>query len=118
MNAHRFRGIFWLALATLSVFIMASSSPQCAQTNDQALAPGFETLAANTCVQDCIDAFQEAKLEQRAWFRAAREDCNNDSDCLSEVAWINSQIIDELVYDKDMCIEACDHDQGTATGGQ
>ena len=61
------RGTFWVLVAVMSVFVMASSSPQCARSNDLALNPTLQNTgdAFGFCKQECIDQFQlDKKAEQ------------------------------------------------------
>jgi hypothetical protein len=108
----------WLALATATVVLMAASSPQCARSADTVSGPALQTSAANTCVQDCQATFKAAKKEEQARYKAAKAACNGDAECRAEEAAIHDYINDELVADKDACIDNCNHQQGAATGGQ
>ena len=110
--------LLWFFVGVLVFFTMAASSPQCAKSTDQALSPGFDALAANTCVQDCIAVMQAGFRDEKVRYREAKELCNGDYDCLQEAAMLNVAIKAELVEDKDMCILACEHEQGAATAGQ
>lgn len=109
---------FWMAIAALSFFAMAASSPQCARSTDTLNGPALQTSAANTCVQDCQAVFKAAKKEEIARHKAAVKACNGDLECKAEEAAIHDYINNEIVADKDACIDACSHQQGTAVGGQ
>lgn len=111
--------IFWFAIGVMVFFTMAASSPQCART-DNAVNPVLQTQAGdgNPCVRDCQDTFKAAKKDLQSWYREAKDLCNGDYDCLQEAYDIRQALNDELVADKDACIDACNHQQGTAVGGQ
>ena len=118
-SARTLRVAFWLAMAAMAFFAMAASSPQCARGTDSPVTPELGTLAGgNPCVQACIDYFQQAKRDEWVRFKAAQAACNGDKDCRAEQSMIHSMIVDELVADKDACIVNCEHQQGTALGGQ
>jgi hypothetical protein len=112
--------LLWFFVGVLVFFTMAASSPQCARSTDQALNPGVDALAAggNICVQNCIDALQAGFRAEKERYRLAKEECNGDYECLEEEAMLNIAIKAELVEDKDMCIVACEHEQGEAVAGQ
>ena len=120
MNSTRtLRVAFWMAIAAMAFFAMAASSPQCARSGDNPVSPTLDTLAGgNPCNQGCIDDFQAAKKAEQARFKAAMAACNGDLTCRAEQSMIHDQIIGELVMDKDACILDCEHQQGTAVGGQ
>lgn len=119
-SARTLRVAFWLAIAAMAFFAMAASSPQCARSTDNPVTPALGTLEAggNACVQGCIDAFQLAKKDEQARFKAAMAACNGDYGCRAEQSMIHDMIVAELVMDKDACVLDCEHQQGTAVGGQ
>ena len=69
-------------------------------------------------MQGCQDTFKTAKKEEQARYKAAKKACNGDAACQEEEAAIHDYINDELVADKDACIDNCNHQQGAASGGQ
>jgi len=111
--------IFWFAIGVMVFFTMAASSPQCARS-DNAVAPVLTTQAGdgNPCVWACQDDFKAAKLAEKEDYREAKALCNGDYDCLAEAEAAHQMLVAEIVADKDACIAACSHEQGTATGGQ
>jgi len=113
------RSIFWFTIAVMGFFVMAASSPQCARSSDRALNPTLDTLAGgNPCIAACNDAFKAGQKAEQARHKAALTACNGNPACKQAESDLHSAIMDELVSDKDDCKLACQHQQGTATGGQ
>ena len=90
----------------------------CAVHRHRPSLPTLQTLEGNTCVQDCQDAFKEAKKAEQARFKAAKKACNGEPGCQAEETAIHALINKEINADKDACIQACNHQQGEASGGQ
>ena len=114
------RGTFWVLVAVMSVFVMASSSPQCARSNDLALNPTLQNTgdAFGFCKQECIDQFQLDKKDEQARHKDAIKACNGDIDCKQAESDLHNAIIADLVLVKDACIVACEHQQGAGLAGQ
>jgi len=113
------RSIFWLTIAVMGFFVMAASSPQCARSSDRTLNPTLETLGTgNPCIDACNDAFKSGQKAEQARHKAALTACNGDPVCKQTESDIHNAIQAELVSDKDACKLDCQHQQGTATGGQ
>lgn len=114
------RGTFWVLVAVMSIFVMASSSPQCARSNDLALNPTLGTTGdpLGPCKQDCVTQFQIDKKAEQARHKTAVAACDGDYDCKTQEAALHDQIVTELVNNKDACILACEHQQGAGLGGQ
>lgn len=118
-SKRRVHQVLWLCTAALSVLIMAASSPQCARTTDRAVSPTLDALGdGNPCIDACNVAFKSGQKEEQARHKAAVDICNGDPACKQAESDLHSSIMDELTYDKDQCKLACQHQQGTATGGQ
>ena len=111
-------GILWLGLAALSFFLLASSSPQCAKATDPELSLTTQDGEGNPCVFACQDEFKIAKKNLQEDYRAAKAACEGNLECLEEAEAIRDALNEEIVGDKNTCVEACNHQQGTATGGQ
>jgi len=113
------KAALWLMVAACAFFVMAASSPQCARSSDRALNPTLDTLAGgNPCIAACQDAFKAGQKAEQARHKAALTACNGNPACKQAESDLHSAIMDELVSDKDDCKLACQHQQGTATGGQ
>lgn len=112
------RGTLWVLVAVMSVFVMASSSPQCARSNDLALNPVLQPQAQDPCNADCLAQFKTDKKDEQARHKAAAKECNGDYDCEAAEAALHLSIVNELVAIKDACLIACEHQQGAGLGGQ
>ena len=112
--------ILWLALATATVVLMASSSPQCARSGDRAdvslnpLAPD----PVKACERDCKADARVATRDERKRHRLASKACNGDAVCHAEEDALHAAIVAEIEADELACIEACQHQQGSGIGGQ
>ena len=119
MHRPVFRVMFWVGIASFSLFVIAASSPQCSSTSDDVLNPALSPQQGSSdCKKGCVDTKNAGFLTEKARFRQAKIDCNGDQSCLDEQIAINQAIKAELVADKDACQADCDHEQGTAVGGQ
>lgn len=114
--------LLWLCLAALATFAMASSSPQCARTSDQVLAPGLESLntpdPVKVCQRDCDAAARTDTRIERKRHREALQTCNGDPVCAAEEDAMHQSILAEIEGDLLACRTACEHQQGSGTGGQ
>jgi len=118
-SKRRVHQLLWLCTAAVSVLVMAASSPQCARTSDHTLSPTLDALGdGNPCIAACNDAFKAGQKAEQARHKAAVNGCNGDPVCKQAESDLHSSIMDELTFDKDACKLACQHQQGTATGGQ
>ena len=118
-SKRRVHQVLWVCTAALSVLVMAASSPQCARTSDRSVNPTLDELGTgNPCIDACNDAFKAGQKAEQARHKAAIDGCNGNPDCKHAESDLHSAIMDELTYDKDECKLACQHQQGTATGGQ
>jgi hypothetical protein len=118
-NQHLKRNLLWAAIGTLSVVVMASSSPQCANTGDRSLNPDFQSLAGgNPCIDACNAAFKAGQKAEQARHKAQISFCNGNPVCKQEEGALHDLNMFELVEDKDECKLVCQHEQGSATGGQ
>jgi len=111
-------GILWLGLATLAFFLLAASSPQCAKTTDPVASLSVQAGDGNPCVAACQVDFKMAKKALNEDYREAKDLCEGAPLCLEEAKAVRDAINEEIVADKNDCIASCNHQQGTATGGQ
>jgi len=111
-------GILWLGLATLAFFLLASSSPQCAKATDPVVSLSTQAGDGNPCVAACQSVFKAAKKALKEDYREAKALCEGDPLCLEEAEAVRDALNEEIVSDKNDCIASCNHQQGTATGGQ
>lgn len=114
-------GVLWFTIGIMAFFVMASSSPQCARSDDYSLNPSLSSATSNPvadCKQDCIETFQQDKKDEQVRHKAAVAACNGDGDCKSAESALHASIIDDLVAIKDACKLACEHQQGAGIGGQ
>lgn len=114
--------IIWLALATATVVLMASSSPQCARTSDSTADVSLNPLAGpdpvKVCERDCKATARVATRDERKRHREASKACNGDALCHAEEDALHAAIVAEIEADELACIEACQHQQGGGVGGQ
>ena len=109
----------WLAVATMAFMIMASSSPQCARSTDYSVNPSFDTQAdGNPCIAACVAELKAARNAERIAYKAAKAACNGDQACKDAAAAQHDLNQAEITADDAACKAACQHEQGTATGGQ
>lgn len=111
----------WLALATVAVVLMASSSPQCARTDDRSADVSLNPLAPDpvkACERDCRAAARVATRDERKRHRLASKACNGDALCHAEEDALHASILAEIEADELACIDDCQHQQGAAAGGQ
>lgn len=111
-------GILWVGLAALAFFLLAASSPQCAKTTDPSVSLSTQAGDGNPCVAACQDVFKAAKKELQEDYRLAKDLCEGDWECLEEAEAIRDALNEELVADKNACLDSCKHQQGGAEGGQ
>ena len=112
---------FWMAIAALSFFAMAASSPQCARTSDRSADVSLNPLAPDpvkACERDCRAAARVATRDERKRHRLASKACNGDVQCHLEEDALHEAILAEIAADEAACIDDCQHQQGAAAGGQ
>ena len=114
------RNSLWLLIAVMAFFAMAASSPQCASSDDAAVNPTLAPLAGpgNPCIDACNE---ESKARKRVVFmehKACLDACNGEPGCREECSFIKDELLTEINSDRDACKAVCQHEQGTATGGQ
>ena len=120
-STRHIHGAFWLIIAAMAFFVMASSSPQCARSSDRALSPGLEPLAADpikVCQRACNATARLAIRVERKRHRLARKACNGNPGCLNQEDNLNEAILAEIEQDRLDCRDECTHEQGAARGGQ
>lgn len=114
-------GALWLVVGVMAVFVMASSSPQCARTSDTELGPGLETLAPDpvkACERDCKAEARVATRTERKRHRLASKACNGDPQCHNDEDALHALILADIDQTEASCIVACQHQQGAGLGGQ
>jgi hypothetical protein len=113
------RVTFWLIIAVMAFFAMAASSPQCASSDDRVLNPGLEPLAGgNPCIAKCNADRETAFQEEKIRFKGDKAACNGEPGCKEEAEALHAILLTEINADMDDCKLACQHEQGSATGGQ
>ena len=105
------------ALLAVASLVMASSSPQCARTADSTL--GISSLGRNNhsegCREICLDAANQARVDERERFVAAIKACDS-GDCRSAEAEVHASIMQQIAQDQAACVGGC-HNQGGGQGG-
>lgn len=114
------RWIYWVGLASLAVFVMASSGPECSKATNDTLSPTLDSQVnpVAECKKDCVDTKNDRLRDEKDRYRDAKADCNGDYECYLREKAIHEGIVAEIIADKDLCQAACEHEQGSATGGQ
>lgn len=120
MHRPAIRSIYWVGLASMAIFVMASSGPECSKATTDTLGPSLESLKSPIaqCKKDCVDTKNDRLRDEKDRYWDAKADCNGDRDCLKREKAIHEGIVAEIIADKDKCQAACEHEQGSAAGGQ
>ena len=113
-RARLFTGVALLGVACL---LMASTSPQCARTADNTL--GLSAAGRNNhsegCRESCLDAANQARVNERERFVAAIQSCG-DPQCRQSEADLHASIMTQIAADQSACVGGC-HNQGGGQGG-
>jgi hypothetical protein len=106
----------------MAVFVMASSSPQCARSSDTEFSSGLENLASpdpvKVCERDCKADARTATRDERRRHRLADKACNGDLECHEAEDALHALILADIAETEASCIVACQHQQGAGVGGQ
>ena len=110
----------WFTMAALlgaAVLLVAASSPQCARTADTTLglSAAGRTTHADGCRELCLDAANQARVNERERFLTAIKDCG-DPQCRQEEAGMHAAIMAQIAADQAACLGGC-HNQGGGQGG-
>jgi hypothetical protein len=111
------RGTF-LALGLSSLFLMASSSPQCARTSDYLFNPastGTVTATVAECWTSCASTAKEARAAELERFVGAIQACDTP-ECHQQEAASHVLILRAITDTERDCKAIC-HSQGSGTGG-
>ena len=118
-------GAYWVIIAAMAFFVMASSSPQCARSSDHALGPDLEALSREDsnsdfgrCISDCAKTAGFAFGDEKKRFSTAIVACHGDQACIKVEKMISAMVMAEIIEDRAICFEACRHSQGGGRGGQ
>jgi hypothetical protein len=119
MKSHGKRTLYWFALGSVAFFVMSFSSPECSKTaTEPVVEPGLEQTWGGSCEFGCWIQYLIGRIYEYKRWRAAKEACNGDPDCLVWEQAVHDEIVQELRDDRDACLDACAHEQGGAVSGQ
>ena len=120
MRLMQLKHIPLVLLVLFSVFLVAASS--LAVREDRRFHPGPRRRSrprmptpASRIVRRLS---RRPRRKSRRGSRRPRRPANGDPGCQAEETAIHALINKEINADKDACIESCNHQQGSATGGQ